>query len=395
MTIIGLLTNKLVAVNLGPGGIVILGQLKSAMNLIMQLGIAGSNNLVVRLFTKKYSRHYLFRTILIISIIINIIFISLGFVYIDKLTLFLTGSIDLTDSMYWLILGIPAISLLSLNTAIINGQAKQVLFSVLVLSYSFVFLLMLALSVTITLDIMVIEFVLSLVISSAAITFWNRRYFLISLRKTFKIRLVKKVLIYGLTLIFPFLVNTLVLIYLRTVMMEKDITGAGLWQAVWQISDNLASIVYLYVISVLLPKALHKKAPMETFRYLLKTYQMPLVLFISGGIIFIVFSKQILSLLYDQSFMLAEPLIIYQLVGDFFKIIGWIFLLTIASYGLLKLSIMIEVVNLVTSLLLIHYFVENYSTIGASYAYMFKYIFYVLLMGIAFYIYSKQKIKDV
>lgn len=250
---------------------------------------------------------------------------------------------------------------------------------------------MLAFSGTMTLDMMVIEFILSLVISSVAITFWNRRYFLISLRKIFKIKLVKKVLIYGLTLIFPFLVNTLVLIYLRTVLIEKDIAGAGLWQAVWQISDNLASIVYLYIISVLLPKALHKKEPIETLRFLVKTYHIPLAIFILGGIIFIVFSKQILSLLYDQSFLLAEPLIIYQLVGDFFKIIGWMFLVTIASYGLLKLSIMIEVVNLITSLLLIHYLVENYSTIGASYAYMFKYIIYVLLMGITFYIYKKKQ----
>lgn len=139
LTIIGLLTNKLVAVNLGPGGIVILGQLKSAMNLIMQLGIAGSNNLIVRLFTKKFSRYYLFRTILIVSIVVNIFFVSLGLLYIDKLSLYLTGSIDLIDSIYYLVLGIPAISLLSLNTAIINGQAKQVLFGALILSYSFVF----------------------------------------------------------------------------------------------------------------------------------------------------------------------------------------------------------------------------------------------------------------
>jgi len=389
ITIIGLLINKLIAVNLGPNGIVVLGQLKSFMNLMTQFGIAGSNNLIIRLFTKDHFKSQIFRTLILVTVAINLMLIILGIFYIDHLTLFLAGTLDLKNSILYLVYSIPAMSLIALNTAIVNGQARQILFGILLLSYPLIFLLLLSSFSPLTLHRMIISFVLSIIITSFMITIYNRKYFFISLKRTIKIEVLKKIATYGLTLIFPFLVNTLVLIYLRTLMMEKDIVNAGLWQAVWQISDNMASIIYLYIISVLLPKSLKKKHPRETILFLLKHYQLPLLLFVLGGSIFILFSEQLLTLLYDNSFIKAKELIIYQLIGDFFKVLGWAFLLTIASYGLLKLSIIIETINLLTSLILIYYFIETYSTIGASYAYMSKYILYVLTMCIVFYIYTK------
>ncbi len=365
------------------------------MNLMTQFGIAGSNNLIVRIFTKSYFKSQIFRTISLVTVCINILLIILGLFYIDRITLFLTGTLDLKDSIIYLVYSIPAMSLIALNTAIINGQARQILFGILILSYPLIFLIMLISISQITLNSMIISFASSIVITSIVVTIYNKKYFIISLTQIIKIKILKKVATYGLTLIFPFLVNTLVLIYLRTLMIEKDVTSAGLWQAVWQISDNMASIIYLYVISVLLPKSLKMKQPIDTILFLIKHYQLPLLLFILGGGIFIVFSEQLLVLLYDDTFIAANELIVYQLIGDFFKVIGWIFLLTIASYGLLKLSIIIEIINLFTSLILIYYCIETYSTIGASYAYMLKYILYVLTMGTIFFMYIKPIKREV
>jgi len=372
---------------------VVLGQLKSTMNLVMQFGIVGTNNLIVRLFTKKHFKSNVFQTIISLSVGINILLVSLGLIYIDNITVFLTGSLQLHDSVQYLIFAIPAITLIALNMAIINGKQKQILFGVLILSHPVIFFWILTMTTNMTLSSMVNAFVLSILISSASVTFYNSRYFIVSLKKTMKLKMFKKVMNYGFTLLFSFLVNTLVLIYLRTLLMEKDAIGAGLWQAVWQVSDNIAGVIYLYIISVLLPKALKVQKPLETIIFLIKHYQLPLLLFILGGSIFIIFSEQILLLLYDQSFLPAQELIIYQLIGDFFKVIGWIFLLTISSYGLLKLSVLVEIINLLSSLLLIHYFITTYSFIGASYAYMLKYIVYVLTLSIVFYLYTKPKIK--
>lgn len=393
MSIIGLITYKLIAMTLGASGIVVLGQIKSITAIIMQVGIVGSNNLVVKLFARGFNNNsIIYSTIVRVAIFLNLFIVTIGVIFYEEIGFFITGNYENSSSIIYFIISIPAISLLSIGTAIVNGKANQIKYGFYVLSYPILFLLISYLFNIETIENMIVCFSISLIISSILLLFYHKDLIVPKLRKL-KPKVVRKITVYGVTLMLPFTVNLVLLIYMRHMMTIINSDMAGYWQAVFLVNDNIVSIIYVFIITVLLPKALKLKTSIEAYKYLKSKYVGILSFYVLSSLFFYFLSSFILTLLYDKSFIIGEQFIEYQLVGDFFKILNWMFLLIIISFGLLKISAMIEIFNLFYSMILIEYCLNTYGIIGASYAYMFRYVGYLLITGLLFYIFILRKDK--
>lgn len=389
LSLIGIITNKFVAVNLGGSGIIILGQLKAMTNLLFQVGIAGGNNLIIRLISRGYtnSKSHMYALLITVIIVSNLFFIIFFFFFIEEIAYYITSNYKYTNSFFYLLIAIPFIAINALSIAILNGYSSQIKYALAILLYPSLFLIFISIFGLISIDDLIRYFIISLVVGGLFSIFlvW-KNIFPVKKRVKFTSKRLKYIGRYGLALLLPFVVNILLITYMRHEMMLIDIDYAGYWQGVYQISENLISIIYIFVITILLPQALKYKSPLETFNYLKNNYYLPIVLFLTGAMVFYTFSEFWLILFYSNEFLVAEDFIIYQLIGDFFKILGWIISLTLMSYGLLKLVVYIELINLIVGILSINFIIAEYGIIGGSYVYLLRYLIYFFILFIFFYL---------
>jgi len=105
MTVFGLLTYKLIALTLGSTGILIIGQVKSIVAVIMQIGIVGSNYLIVKSFSRGHNNNsQIYGTIIAVVFLINLLFVVLGLIFSDEISFFILGNNDKSDTIIYLIL---------------------------------------------------------------------------------------------------------------------------------------------------------------------------------------------------------------------------------------------------------------------------------------------------
>ncbi len=385
MTLIGLITNKFVAIALGGSGIVIVGQLKSLTTLLMQVGIGGNNSLIVKLFSRGYDNNSsLYRSLFTFVVVVNILLLFLGIIFYKQIALYVTASNDYTVNIIYFILVIPAISLLSLSISITNGRSNQLEYGLFILSYPLILLLLLCLFRPLSIEILLLSFATSLAGSCIMISIYYRQYIFPKIgrltNKNFQI-----VTTYGITSLIPFTVNIFLLIYLRHKMMLYNIKLAGYWQADWQINNNVVSILYMFIITVFLPKVLKFKMPGEAFSNLRKKYYFPIGLYFLSSLTFYIFFNFVITLLYNQEFRAGKEFLVYQLIGDLFKILTWNVSMIITSFGMIRISMYVEFLNLLISYILINFCFNKYGFVGGSYAYMYRYIAYFILMYSFFY----------
>lgn len=159
---------------------------------------------------------------------------------------------------------------------------------------------------------------------------------------------------------------------------------AGLWEGMNRISTMYLMVITTSLSVYYLPRLAELKSDREIRHEIIKAYKIivPVICVITLGIY--IFRSLIVTILFDASFQPMQDLFLFQLLGDFFKVLSWILSYLfiakaiIKSYAIVELSF--STLYILISVLLVKYF----GTEGATIGYAVNYIWYFCVMLLIF-----------
>ncbi len=122
------------------------------------------------------------------------------------------------------------------------------------------------------------------------------------------------------------ILQNVVYLFIRTKILstlgEEEV---GLYQSVYAVSNSYFAVFFSLMGIYSIPRISELKDNLSKIHEINTTLKFMLLLYTPMILIFYVFRFQIIPLFYSNTFLNAESLLFYQLMGDFFKVLSWVF----------------------------------------------------------------------
>ena len=390
--ILGIISNKICSVYLGPSGYALLGQYANYSTIASSFATGGISSGLIKYVAEYYDQ--LDKREKIISTSLFIVLICSAIVGIISIVLCRFFSILLLKSpQYWSIFIISGlmITLNSVGTMIsslLNGlkQITRLITTQIITNF-------ISLGVTIPLVILynVYGSLLSIFIIAPVTIYINYRFLL---KAGFNIRAVKplfdrnsffklakfSVMAYTTTLMVP-----ISQLFIRNFIMTRiSPESAGYWQGIDKLSTMYLALIISSLSLYYLPRLSEIIDPNELRREIFLGYSILLPLMAIMGLTIFFLRDFIIHFLYAPSFVPMRDLFPFQLLGDFFKIASWLLAFLMLAKAKGKMYIITEVTFSLSYLGFSLFFIQNYGIVGVTYSYCLNYFLYFILFVFLF-----------
>jgi PST family polysaccharide transporter len=165
---------------------------------------------------------------------------------------------------------------------------------------------------------------------------------------------------------------------------NQSITSAGLWEGM-----NRISVMYLLVITTslsvyYLPRLAELRSKHDLRKEIYGVYKLIIPLLIAATIAIYLMRKFIIQLLFTREFAGMQELFGFQLIGDVFKMAGWILGYLMIAKAMTKTYVTMEFVSYTSQVAFSCGFVVLYGTVGATIGYAVGNLLYLVVMVIIF-----------
>ncbi len=389
----GLISNKIIAVYLGPAGVAMLGQFQNFTTIANSVAGFGINSGVTKYLaeykTEENKRIEILSTGLKITLgatLLSTVGIFIGAKY---LSVNLLGSNEYVSLFY--IFGVT-LFLFTLNgflISVLNGYKDFKKIISVNLTSSVVGL---AITIILVIQLGIYGALLGTILSTTLIAFvtmslvrrssWFKRQHFLSKYSSDAFKKLSKYTLMAFTSMFAV---TYIQLTVRThIINSLSIEEAGYWQGITKISSIYLMLVTTTLSLYYLPRLSEIKETSELRREIIKGYKflLPITLFIVGGIFF--FRGFITNLLFAPNFQPMEQLYLFQLLGDVFKISSWLIAFIMVAKSMTTTFIITEIAFGLSFYVLTIIFLNIYGVVGVTYAYCINYFCYLVLMNVIF-----------
>lgn len=392
----GIIMNKIIAIYLGPAGLALIGQFQNFSQIVINIA-SGSFHTGITKYTAEYhasevKRQKLWSNAFLISFLLSLV----SFITILLFNDFFTKKIFF-NAHYHIVLiifafSIPFYVLNLLYISIVNGFQNIKLYTKINILMSLATLMV---TVSLTWLYKMEGALYSLIISQLLIfiiTFYyiQKEYPFHFFR--FKellhdkdVKIIKKLLAYGSVSFASGVFMSLMLLAVRYIIVDNfSLDYAGYWEALWKISTYFLMISMLPMSIYYIPKfsSMHDHSSIKIL--LLEAYKIFIPLQLLAGILIYIFRDQFILLLFSKDFLFISSVLIFMLLGDIFRISGYIIGNLFYAKALMKRFLLLDL--LYNSLLtgLVYIFIQHYGFSGVGYAYLVANLF-VLNYFVYFY----------
>lgn len=394
MSLTGLISSKVIAVYLGAEGMALIGNLRNVLTSIQSLGTLGLYNGVVK-YISEYKKNkkeliamlstaYYFCFIVTMAISAWLYFGS-GF-WND---LIFTKEYDFKYIFEAMAIALPFYSLNALCLAIINGFSKYKVYIILnivgsVLGLFVTVLLVLEFNLTGAFMAIIINPALSLLITIIIIV--NQKNFARFLKADkISLKYIKWLSSYSVMTLISATVLPAILIRIRNfIIANEGVNEAGYWEAMQRISGQYMVFVTTLLTVYLLPRLSEITSNKGFKEEVLNFYKVILPVFVVGFLLIYFLRNFIVRFLFSDDFILMEPLFLWQLLGDFFKIASLVIAYQFLAKRMFWYYLITEIISFTILYLSSMYLINRFGFVGASMAYFFNYICYFLLLLLVF-----------
>lgn len=388
--ITGFITNKALAIFVGPQGIGYVGNFRDFFLLIQTVATLGLSNGVIK-YVAEFKKD--------LSKLSQILSTSLGITLIAAsvcgLVVFFTASywnnqlFSGTDNYIFVIrlaaLSVPVYGLYTILLAVINGYSKYKIYIVSNITVNLIGLLITILLVW----KFALEGALYAIILIPIVSLFITLFFIYKKRE--KVRLfsysnvhfetLKKFKNYIIMAMISGLAVPFVRIAIRDLIEIHDgISATGYWEAMFRISNMyllfFTSLMTLYI----LPKFSESNSD-KVFRFEVQNfYKTVLPIFgLALGVLYLLRTYVIL-ILQTEAFLEMEKLFGWQLLGDFFKVASMVIAYRFIAQNMLWPFVVTEILSLGILYGLTLYLVPIYGFVGAAIAYAIQMFIYLLVV---------------
>ncbi|MFK7605659.1 MULTISPECIES: O-antigen translocase [unclassified Pseudomonas] len=201
---------------------------------------------------------------------------------------------------------------------------------------------------------------------------------------------------YSLMLITSVIAFPLVEIIIRQWLIEHaGYLDAGLWQGSIKLSAAYLGFFSVFLAYVFLPVISDQSRKDIIFKLVVKYMSVIAVLFIGGGSILYVWRYFFISFLFSESFNGLGEVIVYQLIGDFFKICAYVIGFVGVAKGATALYIGAECIQSILFIACVYLFGNSDKgliTVMESYAITYGIYFLVCCIALSIYLLKNPKI---
>jgi PST family polysaccharide transporter len=390
--ILGIISNKICSVYLGPSGYALLGQYANYNTIASSFATGGISSGLIKYVAEYYDQ--LDKREKIINTSLFIVLICSAIVGIISIVLCRFFSILLLKSpQYWSIFVISGLMITLNSVGIVISNLLNALKHMTKLITSQIIMNFVSLGVAIPLVIFfnVYGSLLSVFII-APLTIYINYHFL--LKSGFNFRLVKPLfdkdsfiklskfsaMAFTTTLMVP--VSQL---FIRNFVMTRiSPDAAGYWQGVVKLSDMYMGVITSSLALYYLPRLSEIKEINELRKEIFLGYSILMPLMIILGLTIFFLRDFITHTLYAPSFSPMRELFPFQLLGDFFKIASWLLAFLMLAKAKGKMFIITEVIFSLSYLIFSLLFIENFGIVGVTYSYCLNYFLYFILFVFLF-----------
>lgn len=384
--------NKIIALYAGPSGYAAIGQLQNFVQIVNVFASGGISSAVI-VYTAKFDgqtkQFELWSAAFLWTSSISIICMILVIFFREDLAVFF-----LQDKIYADIFTIYGFAILPytvnlLIISIINGK-KEIYSYVLANVLSSFLAIALTYSLTYFYDFYGVLASLVLYQSIPIITTLyickSKKWFKFDyFRKKIHVEHIKSILKYSLMGLSSAILGPLTYILVRIHVSDNFGTSdAGHWEAIWRLSSAYLLMITTMLSYYFIPKFSELTEKKDILNELLNAYKVIIPIYIIASVIIFSIRHEIISLLFSPKFNESANLIIWQLIGDFFKMCAMLISFLVLSQGLTKAYIVSELVFSFSFYSLSLMFSLSFGTIGIGLAHVTSYILFFLYFLMVF-----------
>jgi PST family polysaccharide transporter len=391
--VLGVFSSKIIAVFLGTSGMALMGSFRNFALLVKSIATLGISNSIVKLFVEnkddKQEISVIYSTFFWIFLFISSLLALLVLIFASPISNFLFYTNNYTTPIRFFGLLLPFMVINTFWLAIYNGWEKfkrimiiQIVSNILVFGLTALLILKEnifggLLSIAIGEVLMVVVTFLFVRQDKGAFRFElqkiiSKKYFVII--KRFSVMALLSAFVVPLTLLF----------IRNGIVQSYSIKEAGIWDAV----NRLSSFYMIFFSSGLSFYYMPKLASIHTeteFKSELKSYFKVFVPLFLLMLIVIYFAKSIiLNLAFTKEFSNINDLIIWQLAGDFVKILTLAFGFQIVVKTMMKRYFIGEIIFNLSYFIMAYYLMRDKAVEGVLQAYFYANIICLVVVLIMF-----------
>ncbi len=402
-SVLGFVSQKIVAVYLGPNGIALLGNLRNALNLFGFVSTIGIDQGVLKYQSefedKPNELKKLYESSLAYSIIGSIVIFLVLFFGATYWSNYLFKTPEYNYLFVILAFTLPFTALYNLCFAIINGKSnykKATLISFT--AYAIVTLFIVALVICCDLSGALLAVVLTPIAQIITLMIFARSemYLFYGLKIKFH-KFYKNNLFVFIVMSFSAVVlGNVVELQLRNHIIKKlSIQEAGYWTSMLSLSNYYLSFMTGVYSLYILPKYA-KMTSLKVFKKeLVSIYKIIIPIFALMFMGIYVFREIIIQLLYSKEFLPMQSLFKWQLIGDLVKIIAAVMAYQFIAQKSWKLFIITEMISYALLYIFGVYFVDKMGIEGIVLAHFLRYVVYlIVIIFLVQYIFKKHNTID-
>ncbi|WGL98417.1 O-antigen translocase [Arsenophonus sp. aPb] len=395
----GLVINKAVSVYIGPTGLAVIGQFQNFSQIALILSQGAINSGVVK-YTAEYREEekklsILFSTALKISLFSSLTVGILLIIFSSYWAVQVLSNIDY--AFVFILFGITIVLFVvnNLFLSILNGLKKikyyikiNIIQSIYSLIFTSLFIVLLGLKgalIALVTNQSIIFFISLFLINKYKLINWH--FFTQNIDKG----MVKRLIAFSIMAITSaILVPSSQFIVRNYISSTQGLEQAGYWQGVWYVSTTYLLIITTTLSVYYLPRLSEIKNYIELKREILQGYKILLPLTIFLGVIIYCLRDLIIFVLFTSNFEPMKPLFTWQIIGDGFKIASWLLAYIMLAKAMTVIYLITEIIFSLGFVFLSIILVDNFHTIGVTYAYCLNYIIYFIVILIIITIKSKS-----
>jgi PST family polysaccharide transporter len=395
----GMISLKVVALYTGPEGVAILGQFMTLVNVFSVIAGGG-----ISLGVIKYVAEYRFTEQLreflasaaVYTFLFSLLTMVFGWAFSSSLSQWILGSPEYELLIKGLSLIQLFIALHLLFCATINGFEKiRTLVAINILTSFISMGLIVLVAIFYPLKGALFAFVFAQGIASfVSLAFIYREKWFSSL---FSLKMKLKHCI-SLTRYSVMNIISALTVPMGQIIVRNDLgslygwEAVGYWQAVVRLSDAYLLFITTALTAYYLPR-LSRLERCETLKNeIIQSHAILLPLVALILVVMYVCRVFLIHVLYSANFEAAINLFLYQFIGDFFRIAGWLFTYLLLAKSWTKMYIFTEVTLSLLFIIISHSFARTYGLVGVTYSFALTYLIYWTLMAsVAIAYFNKER----
>jgi O-antigen/teichoic acid export membrane protein len=206
---------------------------------------------------------------------------------------------------------------------------------------------------------------------------------------------IKSLLRYSLMLIFSACLLPVSQVFVRKLILDNSgWDQVGYWQAASKLSESGLIFLNVVMANYYLPE-LGKCVSTTLLKKVISKAYLILIPLVVLYVLIVFFAKSILiPLFFDDTFSPAEPLLVWQAIGDALKVLCLVFGFLVVLKEKLKVYFFFELLIFICITFFSWILIPKYGAIGANYAYTIAYFlsFIVGLLFLNYYIKNEHKL---